>query len=183
MNKDYKKDRGNWAKKEISLLTLLANESTDGSRKILKKYNKSDAVNHKDLENKLAELYFSTIDKVELEKEMAKIHPHREWLMKYEVVKVDDDKKDTDKKESDNKDIVIKEEIKIEQVTPDVKVVETKSSADGDCECMKKMLEMKEQKSNAEGSTENKLKENQTLIAVLGIVGIVAILGIVINKK
>jgi hypothetical protein len=180
MNKDYKKDKGNWAKKEISLLTLLANESTDGSRKILKKYNKSDAVNHKDLESKLAELYFSTVDKVELEKEMAKIHPHREWLIKYEVVKVEDDKKEPEKKE-----IVLKEEIKIEQVTPDVKVIETKSKAEGDyeCPCLKKLMELQEQKSNANGDEDKKTKDNQTILAILGVVGIIAVLGVVINKK
>lgn len=173
-----KNNKGNWAKKEITLLTLLANESTDGSRKLLKKYNKPDAVNHEDLERKLAELYFSTIDKIELEKEMAKIHPHRDWILKYEQVKVDDVKKDEPKKEE------IKE-IKVEQVTPDVKVIETKSvEKEGDCECLKKMLSLQETKSNADGDTlKDKIKDNQTLLAVIGVVGIVAILGLTINRK
>ena len=68
---------------DITLMTLLANEATGPSRKILKKYKQPDAANYKDLEVKLAELYFKTDDKVALEKELAEIHPHRKWLMKY----------------------------------------------------------------------------------------------------
>lgn len=67
---------------DITLMTLLANEATDGSRKILKKYGQADAKNHKDLELKLAELYFKTPDKVKLEKELAEIHPHKKWILK-----------------------------------------------------------------------------------------------------
>jgi len=172
------KKKGNWAKKEITLLTLLANEATSDSRKLLKKYNKSDALNHQDLENKLAELYFQTTDKLELEKEMAKIHPHRDWLLKYESVKIDETKKEPIIEEK-------KEEIKIEQPTPDVKVVETKATTpvNEECGCMKKMLILQESKSNVTGSEETKTKQNENLIAVLGIVGIVAILGIIVTKK
>jgi hypothetical protein len=174
-------NKGNWAKKDITLLTLLANEATDGSRKLLKKYNKQDAFNHKDLETKLAELYFSTIDKVELEKELAKIHPHRDWLLKQENIKIEEEKKEEPKKEE-------VKEIKVEQIAPDVKVVETKSvtsEKDGDCECLKRMIAMQEIKSNADGdsSKSEKTKVNETLLVVLGVVGIVAILGITINKK
>lgn len=174
-----KKKKGNWAKKDISLLTLLANEATSDSRKLLKKYNKSDAINHEDLESKLAELYFQTTDKLELEKEMAKIHPHRDWLLKYESIKVDDDNKKQPVVEKK------KEEIKIEQPNPDVKIVETKTTnpVNDDCECMKKMLILQESKSNATGSDENKTRQNENLIAVLGIVGIVAILGIIVKQK
>ena len=67
---------------DITLMTLLANEATDGSRKLLKKYGESDATNYKDLEVKLAELYFKTPDKVKLEKELAELHPHKKWILK-----------------------------------------------------------------------------------------------------
>lgn len=67
---------------DITLMTLLANEATDGSRKLLKKYGEPDAKNYKDLEIKLAELYFKTQDKVQLEKELADIHPHKKWILK-----------------------------------------------------------------------------------------------------
>ena len=63
-------------------MTLLAYESTNESRKLLSKYGKQDAKNILDLEKKLADLYFSVDDKVQLEKEMAEIHPHKNWMMK-----------------------------------------------------------------------------------------------------
>jgi hypothetical protein len=77
------KEQGNKYKIEIPLLTLLANESTDGSRKILKKHGKEDAVNHIDLENKLADYYSSADDKqkLEIEKELAEIHPHKDFII------------------------------------------------------------------------------------------------------
>lgn len=67
---------------EITLMTVLANEATGPSRKILKEYGVTDAKDYKDLEVKLAELYFKTTDKVELEKKLAFIHPHRKWILK-----------------------------------------------------------------------------------------------------
>lgn len=70
-------------KTDITLMTLLAYEATKESRDLLKKYNRQDAVNKKDLEGKLADLYFSVDDKIQIEKEMAAIHPHRKWLEKY----------------------------------------------------------------------------------------------------
>lgn len=69
-------------KKEITLMTLLANEATNESRELLKRYKQPDAVNCADLELKLANLYTTTSDKFALEKEMAQIHPHKNWLLK-----------------------------------------------------------------------------------------------------
>lgn len=63
-------------------MTLLANESTSDSRKLLKKYGKQDAADYQDLEVKLSKLYLETDDKVKLEKELADIHPHKKWLLK-----------------------------------------------------------------------------------------------------
>jgi hypothetical protein len=84
MQVTYKKSpnyKGNKLKKEIPLLTLLANESTHNSRKLLEKYKKDTGVNHVDLENKLANLYETTKDKATLEKEFAEIHPHRDFII------------------------------------------------------------------------------------------------------
>jgi hypothetical protein len=67
---------------EITLMTVLANEATGPSRKLLKQYGQPDAKNYQDLEIKLAELYFNTKDKVELEKQLAAIHPHKNWILK-----------------------------------------------------------------------------------------------------
>ena len=154
-----RKNKSNSDKRDISLLTLLANESTSDSRKLLKKYNKEDAKSHADLEQKLADLYFAEPDKIALEKEMAKIHPHRDWLLKYETPK---------------------EEIKVIEPIADIKVVETKANLDGDnspCKCSK----CSENRSSFDGDTNKREKDNSILIAVLGLVGIVAIL--TINKK
>jgi len=63
-------------------MTILATEATKDSRNLLKKYNRPDAKGYIDLEVKLAELYQSTPDKFTLEKEMAEIHPHKNWLIK-----------------------------------------------------------------------------------------------------
>lgn len=63
-------------------MTLLANEAGRESSDILKKYNKPKAKNHADLEVKLAELYFEQPDKLQIEKELANIHPHKKWLIK-----------------------------------------------------------------------------------------------------
>ena len=64
-------------------MTLLASEATADSRKLLKKHNIEDAKNYSDLEDKLAKLYLNTDDKIALEKELAEIHPHKKWLVKY----------------------------------------------------------------------------------------------------
>ena len=69
-------------KQEISLMTILANEATRESDNLLKKHNKEAANNYADLENKLAQLYFEQDDKLALEKEMANIHPHKNWIIR-----------------------------------------------------------------------------------------------------
>jgi hypothetical protein len=68
-------------KKEITLMTVLAYESTSDAQKLLKKYGREPAKGYTDLEVKLANLYFNTPDKVQLEKELAEIHPHKKWLL------------------------------------------------------------------------------------------------------
>ena len=68
------KDKLKKGGQEITLMTVLANEATGSSRKILKEYGMPDAKNYQDLEIKLAELYFNTKDKVALERKLAEIH-------------------------------------------------------------------------------------------------------------
>ena len=55
-------------KKIDGLLSLLANESTADSRRLLRKYGMDDAKNHRDLELKLAELYKNASDKIQMDK-------------------------------------------------------------------------------------------------------------------
>lgn len=89
-------------------MTLLANEATADSRKLLKKYNKADAKDCADLEVKLAQLYFGTPDKLAIEKDFAEIHPHKNWILKRTKV----------------------EEVEKPEV---VEIEQPKSSAEGDC--------------------------------------------------
>lgn len=104
------KDKLKKGGQEITLMTILANEATGPSRKILKEYGQPDAKNYQDLEIKLAELYFNTKDKVVLEKKLAEIHPHKNWILK-NVQPV------------------------IEETSKQVQVEEVKSNATGDCMC------------------------------------------------
>ena len=82
-------ERTNSRKKRITLLGVIANGSTSEARKLLKKYDEQDAVNHEDLEFKLTKLYSKAPDKIELEKELANIHPHKEFIMKYNSPKTE----------------------------------------------------------------------------------------------
>jgi hypothetical protein len=104
------KDKLKKGGQEITLMTILANEATGPSRKILKEYGQPDAKNYQDLEIKLAELYFNTKDKVVLEKKLAEIHPHKNWILK-NVQPV------------------------IEEISKQVQVEEVKSNASGDNMC------------------------------------------------
>jgi predicted metal-dependent hydrolase len=144
-------------RQDITLMTLLANESVAESRNILKKYGKQDAKDHKDLEVKLAELYFATPDKVQLEKEFAAIHPHKNWILKYYPQ--------------------IKEEIKQEPIEKEaLPIIENKSNADGDCGCT----------SNFDASNTQNIQRVITpldYIAIISLVGVIGLTFYVISKQ
>ena len=142
----------NNGKKDITLMTLIANESASDARKLLKKYGKPDAENHNDLEVKLADLYFKADDKIKLEKELAEIHPHKKWIMRVLVPPVVE---------------VVKEEVKVE-VKPEP-TIEKKSNADG-CGCSNCM-------SNASGNSND--KKTYSPIDYIGVIGVIGVLGIV----
>jgi hypothetical protein len=78
-----KPERTNKYKQRVTLLGTIANGSTSNARKLLQKYKQPDATNHKDLEYKLTKLYQTADDKLILEKELAEIHPHKEFILKY----------------------------------------------------------------------------------------------------
>ena len=70
-------------KREITLATLLAYQAIPESLRLLQKYGQPKAANPDDLEDKLNELYDATPDKLSLERELAEIHPHKDWLLKH----------------------------------------------------------------------------------------------------
>lgn len=158
------RDKGNTQKRhhptrqDISLMTLLANESVAESRSLLKKYGFPEAKNYKDLELKLAELYYATPDKIQLEKELASIHPHKNWILKYYP---------------QQKEVEEKQEILVN--TPVIK--EVVSNADGDCGC----------KSNfdavSQPNTQIRTINTIDYIAVISVIGIIGLSFYVITKS
>ena len=70
---------------DISLMTVIAfdSDSIPKAVNLLNQYGVEKPVSGADLEYKLSKLYFSVPDKIKLEKELALIHPHRKFLMKY----------------------------------------------------------------------------------------------------
>lgn len=150
-------------KPDITLLTLLAYEATGDSQKLLQKHGMSKAQSYRDLENKLAELYFNSTDqKLELEKEMAEIHPHKKWFIR---VLGDQIKKEEPKKE----------EIKVVELG----TTEKKSG----CDCST-CTASKELTASAEGETASQLQiNNSNLTLALTVVGIVGIVALALNKK
>lgn len=71
------------SKQYKTLLSVLANGSTDKARALLIKYSGEDAQNTKDLEEKLARTYALSTSKRDIEKEFAEIHPHKDFILKY----------------------------------------------------------------------------------------------------
>ena len=156
-NKGNRPNKRNIMRQDITLMTLLANESVAESRNLLKKYGKQDAKDHKDLEVKLAELYFATPDKVQLEKEFAAIHPHKNWILKYYPQ--------------------IKEEIKQEPIEKEaLPIIENKSNADGGCGCT----------SNFDSSNMQNTQRVITpldYVAIISLVGVIGLTFYVISKQ
>lgn len=72
-----------------TLLSVLANGSWDSASDLLKKHSGQDATDPKDLEVKLARVYALSPRKYEIEKEFASIHPHKDFILKYNTPKVE----------------------------------------------------------------------------------------------
>lgn len=70
-------------KPKVDLMELLAYNATASARKLLLKYGQPDAKNYGDLQSKLNNLYKSETDKIAIEKDLAEIHPHRDFILKY----------------------------------------------------------------------------------------------------
>ncbi len=67
-----------------TLLSTLANGSEIPARKLLKQHTGEDAQNTNDLVVKLSRLWANSTSKLDLEKEFADIHPHKNFILKYE---------------------------------------------------------------------------------------------------
>lgn len=155
-----------------TLLSALANGSTDQAREIIKERLGTDARDSRDLQLKLAQLYAATPDKVELEKVFASIHPHKDFILKYFTpVKTEVIAPNNEVKEMPITNEQIKE---IEK--------EAKSNCNGDEKC----VECAEKSYNASGnevSVSSSLNPNIVVLGVIGVVGLIALGMIVISKQ
>ncbi len=165
-----------------SLISVLANGSTADARALLVKNTGQDAKNRKDLANKLALMYMKSHDKIDVEKAFAQMHPHKDFLMKYLTPKEG-------------------EKLKVTELTPapdpltpapantstpvnTVMVDANKSNFSGSNDCPCRCPYCMGQYSNASGgSMPAQAQSNSTAIIVVGIVGLVALAGMVMYLK
>lgn len=70
-------------KPNITITELLSVNKTADCRKMLKRHGIDDAKNYEDLQDKLIKLYQTTPDKKQFEKEVAGMHPHKDFILKY----------------------------------------------------------------------------------------------------
>lgn len=172
--------------KDINIFTLLSNEATKDAEKLLAKYGKQKASGYNDLETKLTDVYFKTPQKVEMEREMVEIHPHKNWILKH--IKPNETREIT--KDITNENRVSEHGIEIEPVGY--------LKAEGDCDCPECQAEKAEMLLNADGGcgchssadgTTSKPSKNHTPIIVSSIIigfSAIAITGLVLyfrNKK
>lgn len=134
------------SKPEITLMTLLAYEATDDAQKLLKKYTNQSAKNFADLEVKLGELYVKAEDKLKLEKEMARIHPHKKWIFERSEPVVTVEAKKTEVIATP-----IKEE-KVPYLTVEEQTKQMQELKDELKKVLKEELEKSETKSNFQGN-------------------------------
>ena len=162
-------EKTNSLKKDITLMGVLANGSTADARRLLKKYNEPDAVNHEDLEYKLTKIYKNADDKKVLEKELAEIHPHKEFILKNLSIP-------EAPMQMDPVDMKIEEEYK-KPCTCQLETTMSYMNGAKSCSCGC---------SGFDGQTTSSqpiIKTDNT-VAVLGVLGIITIFAmIIINKK
>jgi hypothetical protein len=155
--------------RKITIMGLLAECSTDDAKQLLKKYGLPDAKNKEDLELKLATLYKKCVDKKQLEKDFAEIHPHKEFMKKYLL------------------SIPLAKEVVVEDLTPptsltveSVATPEIVSNCDGKtCTCNSSNF------SGIDGSqtnTTNNLNDKDKLI-IFGMFGFFSILALVLISQ
>ena len=159
----------NEKKKKVHILSLLANNATGASRRLLKRHGIDDAKSHKDLEYKLAMLYKSKKEADEapdLEKEFANIHPHKDLILKYCSKPMEKSDKEKEKEVGQMVKSVVSEKISNCEGNPDCGCNKKFSNA---CGC-----------SGADGSTgsSGNQSENKQGLIIIGTVGVIALVSI-----
>lgn len=158
-----------------TLLSVLASGSTPEARRLLKDYCGEDAFSESDLENKLASLYATSTTKLDLEKEFAQIHPHKEFILKYCQPMDANPPINVNDLNSSNTKIVKQVDI----ITPPTKSeIENPTEGKGCvCGCQKYL--------NADGSVNQPSGSNNMVMAlsIIGLVSIVALTTTIIMLK
>lgn len=168
----------------VTLLGVIANGSTANARKLLKQYDYPDAVDYDDLEFKLTQIYRKEDDKSDLEKQLATIHPHKDFILKYLA---------PENKEANDKNL------EVENISPEIptkpcscgnpycpsiyngkcSVLETKSNASG-CGCSG--VDGSEVKTEKASSTDKGMLIGASMLGLFTI-GIIAIFALTVNKQ
>lgn len=160
-----------------TLLSVLASGSTPEARRLLKNTTGEDCFSESDLEEKLARLYAHSSSKIDLEKEFAHIHPHKDFILKYCQVKMTPspaDQIELSRLNTANTNVV--EQVQL--VTPPRKEDIENPTEGRACTCGCGM-----RYSNAEGEQSITPSNTNLTIAVLGLVSIVAIVGTILYLK
>lgn len=165
-------NKGN-KKKIDGLLSLLSNEATKDSIKLLKKNGYNSIRDHKDLELKLADLYRNADDKLIIEKEFCEIHPHKNFILKYSIK---EEPKEETNIESPNGVSLTEEGVK-EILKKYIGENTSNCSGNPNCNCNSNFSG----NGNTPNFYQNKNQDNTTLI--VGIVALVSVFGLLIHYK
>lgn len=118
-----------------TLLSVLANGSWDSARELLKKHSGQDATDTKDLEVKLARVYALSPRKYEIEKEFADIHPHKDFILKYNQPKLLNEAKTAIENLPMEGEPIVKIDVPNEVVVSKQVIHESVSNAQGHAPC------------------------------------------------
>ena len=171
------KTKGDKLKKHISIMTVLANCKTGDSRRLLAEYKIPEAINHEDLEYKLSKLYKEAEDKVTLEKKIAELHPHKDFILKYCAPKVVEQPQQPIVEQALPIDPQNDTVVKAEKI-----IVEPSSNFSSSCACGSC------QKSNFEGTSQQQAQSpskqtDNDKIVILGMFGLVTMITLVLITK
>ena len=170
--------KNNKQKKYKTLLSVLANGSTDEARALLIKNSGEDAKNEQDLESKLARMYANSSSKIDIEKQFAEIQPHKDFILKYIKAELPVVKKlDAP---------VVTEKILDSGTMPVTNDDFSSCNGNPNCNCnkMSNCCGNENNYSNATGESQVAFNGNGNQTAlVLGLVSVVAIFGMVLYLK
>lgn len=171
----------------LNIITLCCANNRDGALKLLKDCTGEKASNQSDLEYKLSLAYKNAEDKVAIEKKLSELHPHKDFILRYnKPIEVDIvpntliDEPIT--KEPSNIDAIKKTIEEVEKVTN----LESNSNCNGNPNCSCNSNNNQSNFSSANGldqNTNNKSNNTDHTQLIIAIIGISAIFGMALIYK